>query len=243
MVNMTSWVRLWLDMPTDPKWRVIAKRAQRPLSEVIAIFTFMLTNAAANANERGALINWSDEDIGAALDIEHEHVIAIREAMQGKVLDGDHLRGWEKRQPKREDNSSERGREWRERSRERKRTQANAEKPPDADADAESDTESKKKEVVGRDSTSESSPLPPEENRHSVKMPAIKGKRLSQEWDLPRPWGEWAMAQGMSREAVIRECDKFKDFWISKSGPNATKVDWQATWRNWIRRHLEEYGK
>lgn len=33
---MSQWVRLWEDMPTDPKWRVIAKRAGRPISEVIA---------------------------------------------------------------------------------------------------------------------------------------------------------------------------------------------------------------
>ena len=80
---MTHWVRLWNDMPTDPKWRVIARRAGRPLSEVIAVFVFMMTNAGANATERGELSNWSDEDVAAALDTEAEHVAAIREAMQG----------------------------------------------------------------------------------------------------------------------------------------------------------------
>ena len=47
-----SWVRLWGDMPTDPKFRVIAKKAGRPLSEVLSVFVFMLTNAGANATER-----------------------------------------------------------------------------------------------------------------------------------------------------------------------------------------------
>jgi len=42
---MSQWVRLWEDMPTDPKWRVIAKRAGRPISEVIAVFTHMLINS------------------------------------------------------------------------------------------------------------------------------------------------------------------------------------------------------
>ena len=32
---------------------------------------------------------------------------------------------------------------------------------------------------------------------------------------------------------------KFKDYWIAKSGKDATKVDWLATWRNWLRREVE----
>lgn len=137
-----SWVRLWVDMPTDPKFRVIAKKAGRPLSEVLSVFVFMMTNAGANANERGELSNWSDEDVAAALDIETQFVTAIREAMQGKTLDGDRLRGWEKRQPKREDGAAERAKAWRE----RKRTQTNAPKRPDTDSDTEIDSES---EVIG----------------------------------------------------------------------------------------------
>ena len=28
----------------------------------------------------------------------------------------------------------------------------------------------------------------------------------------------------------------FTDFWKGKSGKDATKADWDATWRNWMRR-------
>lgn len=132
-----SWVRLWCDMPTDPKWRVIAKRSGRPIAEVIAVFTIMMANAGANADERGVLENWSDEDVAAALDTEPEFVAAIREAMQGKTLEGEKLTGWEKRQPKREDGSAERAKQWRE----RKRTQENAEKRPDTDSDTDTERE------------------------------------------------------------------------------------------------------
>jgi hypothetical protein len=31
------------------------------------------------------------------------------------------------------------------------------------------------------------------------------------------------------------EHDKFCDYWHGKAGRDATKVDWVATWRNWIR--------
>ena len=128
-----NWVRLWHDMPTDPKWRVIAKRAGRPLPEVMSVFVLMMTNAGANATERGELCNWSDEDAAAALDMEPANVAAIREAMQGKTLEGDKLTGWEKRQPKREDGSAERAKAWRERN----RTQQNAQKREDTDSDSE----------------------------------------------------------------------------------------------------------
>ena len=135
-----SWVRLWLDMPTDPKFRVVAKRSGRPLPEVIALFAYMLTVAGrrtgtertqTNASERGELFGWSDDDAAAALDIETAHVSAIYQAMQGKVLDGNRLINWQKRQPLREDNSAERAKRWRE----RKRTQTNASEPPDSDTD------------------------------------------------------------------------------------------------------------
>ncbi|RIJ76588.1 hypothetical protein D1871_10975 [Nakamurella silvestris] len=36
------------------------------------------------------------------------------------------------------------------------------------------------------------------------------------------------------------ETDKFRDYWISKSGKDATKADWDATYRNWMRRANEQ---
>jgi len=40
--------------------------------------------------------------------------------MQGRVLDGDYLKGWEKRQPKKEDGSAERSKAWREEQKRKK---------------------------------------------------------------------------------------------------------------------------
>lgn len=158
-----SWVRLWLDMPTDPKFRVIAKRSERPLSEVVALYTYMLTVAGkrtgterthANSDERGELFGWSDDDAAAALDIETAHVVAIFDAMQGKVLDGKRLAGWEKRQPKREDGSAERAKRWRE----RKRTQATAGEPPDSDTDiSDKDISFRSEQVSAREETEQCS--------------------------------------------------------------------------------------
>ncbi|WP_209319434.1 hypothetical protein, partial [Klebsiella variicola] len=48
-------------------------------------------------------------------------------------------------------------------------------------------------------------------------------------------WGEWAMSEGVDRDFIRSEADRFKDYWLSKAGKDAVKLDWQATWRNWIR--------
>lgn len=127
---MTDWVRLWHDMPTDPKWRTIARKSGQRVGDVIAVFNFIIVNASANAADRGTLAGFDVEDVATALDIDEQDVTAIMAAMQGKVLDGERLSGWEKRQPKREDNTAAaRKAAWKERQKngaERIGTQRNA---------------------------------------------------------------------------------------------------------------------
>ena len=48
-------------------------------------------------------------------------------------------------------------------------------------------------------------------------------------------WGEWAVAEGWPESVVRIEAEKFRDFWTAKAGRDAAKLDWQATWRNWMR--------
>ena len=47
---------------------------------------------------------------------------------------------------------------------------------------------------------------------------------------------------GMTEEAVRWEADKFSDYWHSRAGRGATKMNWHATWRNWIRKNAESGG-
>jgi hypothetical protein len=132
-------------MPTDPKWRTIARKSGQPLPCVIALFNLIMVNASGNADDRGTLHNWNDDDAAAALDIEPEAVAAIIAAMQGKVLEANRLTGWEKRQPKREDDGAAARKAA---QRERQRTQAGAVShnvtqghAPEIDTDAEIDAE------------------------------------------------------------------------------------------------------
>ena len=53
--------------------------------------------------------------------------------------------------------------------------------------------------------------------------------RMPENFDpAPEPDAE----TGIDRQVEVL---KFRDYWTAKSGKDATKLDWQATWRNWAR--------
>lgn len=139
---MTSWVRLWLDMPTDPKWRVIARKSGQPLPCVIALYTYMLTIAGC-ADQPGSIADLNVEEAAAALDMDEDAVSSILDAMETRVTDAGRLSGWEKRQPKREDDgAAARKRAQRERDKEKSRdVSRNVTHGHAPEAEAEADTE------------------------------------------------------------------------------------------------------
>lgn len=69
-----------------------------------------------------------------------------------------------------------------------------------------------------------------------------KGSRLPKDWVLPLDWGLWALDHGLDELSVRREADKFRDYWIGVSGTKGVKLDWLATWRNWVRGAGERGG-
>ncbi|WP_322997936.1 hypothetical protein [Castellaniella sp.] len=48
----------------------------------------------------------------------------------------------------------------------------------------------------------------------------------------------WALLEQPSwtPDDALRVADSFRDYWAAKAGADARKVDWEATWRNWVRR-------
>lgn len=141
-----SWLRLWHDMPNDPKWRTIARASKQSISAVMAVYVHVLVNAS-NASERGRTQNVCSEDIASALDLDTEQIDCILAAMQGRVLDGDMVSGWQKRQVEREDGSAERSKRWRDAQKEEKQTQPNAterKQTPDKDKDTDKDKDKSK---------------------------------------------------------------------------------------------------
>jgi hypothetical protein len=93
-----AWLRLWDDLPTDQKFRTIARLSKQPLSAVLSVYIFYLVDASKN-RPRGTL-NCEHEDVASALDLEIECVELIRKAMEGRLILNNYLTGWEKRQIK-----------------------------------------------------------------------------------------------------------------------------------------------
>ena len=75
-----------------------------------------------------------------------------------------------------------------------------------------------------------------------VKKPKKQGTRLSKDWHLPLAWGQWAQAAYPHWPVdTVREIGaRFKDHWTAKTGRDSTKLDWEATWRNWCKSDITQ---
>lgn len=60
----------------------------------------------------------------------------------------------------------------------------------------------------------------------------------------PEDLGQWAMEEfRWDVNRAVSEWEKFCDYWTAKTGANATKADWPATWRNWCRSTAEREAR
>lgn len=130
-----DWFRWHHGTSKDPKWRVISRRSGVSIVTVVSVWATIAENAS-ESSDRGTLQGWNPEDVAAQYDIEPDQVRAVYDAMQGKVLEGNRLTGWEKRNPKREregDDSTPRVQRYREKK--RLETEGNATKRIDREID------------------------------------------------------------------------------------------------------------
>jgi uncharacterized protein YdaU (DUF1376 family) len=69
---------------------------------------------------------------------------------------------------------------------------------------------------------------------HKTINKSQRGTRLAQDWVLTKSLGEWAQTE--RPDLNIRQvAEQFKDYWIAQAGQKGVKLDWSATWRNWVR--------
>lgn len=86
------------------------------------------------------------------------------------------------------------------------------------------------------------SPTPTPNSSSSSEGPRKRAHRLPDDW---RPQQEVIdqMRHEHPEVDLRAEHAKFCDYWRAKSGKDATKLDWDATWRNWIRRAAERHPR
>lgn len=70
-----------------------------------------------------------------------------------------------------------------------------------------------------------------------------RGTRLTAAWQPSQADLDFALDTGWQREHVEIEIAKFRDYWVAQPGQKGVKLDWPATWRNWVRRNLQSNSR
>jgi hypothetical protein len=104
-----QWLRVHHDLENEPKIRLVAVESGQIEAIVLAVWLRMMICASKSVN-RGTLEGWDDRLVGVTLGLKGQIVTEIRQAMQGVLLDGDALTGWDKRQRAGSDDAAERKR-------------------------------------------------------------------------------------------------------------------------------------
>lgn len=208
-----EWFRLWHDMPNDPKWRTIARSSAQPLSLVLAVALHVMTDASRNVT-RGH-VSVTAEDIASALDVTEADIQAVLDAMQGRVMDGGRLTGWEKRQPKKEDvgNPQTRAKS----AAERKRDQRERERQ------AASDKESHVSHDESREVTTDTDKDKDKEEKQTPPNPRKRGNGFDPsaielpDWLDRNEWETWvadrkARKKPITEEGAKRQLQQLADF-------------------------------
>lgn len=228
---MSRWFRHYVGMATDPKFGGVARRCSNVAAtlrvsraDVLFVWTFILESAAeANSAEYTLDCDAVADLMGVetrTVDIIHRELEASGLVEKGRIC------RWDDRQFT-SDSSTQRSRKHRATAMQRCAT------PPDTDSDT--DTE-KKKEREAREQVRASPPKTTQPEKQISKKPE-RGSRWPADAVVPDDWleaGELARFEGQLPAVDLRsEATKFANYWASKSGGSATKIDWKRTWINW----------
>lgn len=69
-----------------------------------------------------------------------------------------------------------------------------------------------------------------------------RGTRIPDDFEVTPSMVSWARENAPHADGRI-ETDQFRDYWTAKSGKDATKIDWEATWRSWMRNAEKQAGR
>lgn len=216
-----DWFRSWHGAPTDPKWLLIAKLAvKHNVTQCNAInpgmvsaVVWALFDHASQHAERGRVDDFDVETYASYSGFDEANVAAIITSMNDKrLIVSGILSAWQKRQPKREDNSTERVREHRN-AMKRSETQGNAR------VDKEKSREDKKE--------GEGAFAPPAE-RVSRKKPKQPMPDIFVMADKHRVYAAKHHYHGGNAEQM------FAAFKNHHSANGSVFADWDMAWNKWV---------
>jgi hypothetical protein len=150
----------------------------------------------------------------------------VRCGLWDEAAEGWQFKGWEKYQPTREQIMEARDRET-----ERKRKYRESQRRPSGTASGQ--TEGHQRESGHPDPTRPDPTRPSKEEAKASSEPRKRATRISEDFRVTPEMNLWAKDKAPNTDLSL-ETEKFINFWVAKSGKDATKLDWVATWRNWI---------
>lgn len=92
-------------------------------------------------------------------------------------------------------------------------------------------------------------PVPRHQTPDTTLVPKVqrgasqRATRLSPDWAPDAAGLAFAAELGFVNGRAEAELARFRDFWVAKPGRDGTKLDWPATWRNWLRRSVDSVPK
>jgi DnaD/phage-associated family protein len=203
-VNAFQWWRSWHGAPIDPKYAVVAKKA-RVNAGMVAAIMWALLDYASQQPSRGSIKDFDVETYSTFAGFRPEKVADVIQAMNDKgIIANDRLANWEKRQPKREDDSSERSKLYREKKRTVTQSDADSEQvTPRLRVDIDKD----KEEEEEKETEAELQP-PPSSNIFSlyeteigIITPFVADELALAEKEYPGAWFEPAIKEAASHNA------------------------------------------
>jgi hypothetical protein len=63
---------------------------------------------------------------------------------------------------------------------------------------------------------------------------ATRGSRLPANWKPDSELAEWSKTERQDLD-LRKVLEEFRDYWTSVAGSKGVKLNWDATWRNWVR--------
>lgn len=232
----SKWFRMYAEFATDPKVQMLSEADQRR-------FMMVLCLRCSNGD-----VTLHDEEVAFQLRISDDEWSRTKGVLTArKLIDDDNKPvAWEKRQYA-SDSSAERVSKHREKKKKERNGDVTLQsRPVEAETEKEADTSSLRSDgVQGKGTAAPVTPPSPPASPTAESKAGAKGSSLPDDWKLPKAWGEWALTErkDWTADTVRRQADLFRDHWRANANQrNAKKADWEATWRNWVRKAMSLPG-
>ena len=233
---MATDCRISTSLPSHPKTKKLVRRLG-PQGGWALVCLFLW---AAGNRSNGDLSGLSTEDIELAADWTGEEGAFVRELAAIGFLEGVEssylIHDWEQHNPWAA-GSDQRSYKAKWNAAKRHHGEAEADRlVPEYAAIRNASSNASSKPAADEQQATSNAPSPSPSPSPSVETAKAEARatRLPQDWVLPDGWREWAKAERKDLDP-IKTAERFRDHWVAKPGKEGRKLDWEATWRNWVR--------